>query len=133
MRHLFRIFIAVMILSLPAQAQENDIKKTITGQLTAFQSDDMEQAFSFASDQIRTLFGTPEYFGAMVKNGYPMVYRPKSFEFQELHNIEGHFYQQVQIEGYDDIFYVIQYAMIKSDIGWKIDGVELFKTNIIAL
>lgn len=132
MKNFLRIFIALSYFSMPVQAQEGDIQSVIKGQLSAFQTDDMEKAFSFASNNVRSVFRTPDYFGQMVRQGYPMVHRPKSFEFQKLHEIEGSFFQQVQIEGFDGVFYVIQYAMVETDQGWKIDGVELYKTNITA-
>lgn len=133
MKKTFKLLLVLLLMGFPAQAQEDDIQTIISGQLTAFQADDMDAAFSFASKQIKSIFQNSATFGRMVKNGYPMVYRPKSFEFQKLHEVEGHYFQQVQIEDQDGVFYVIQYAMINSDLGWKIDGVQLFKTNITAI
>ena len=38
-------------------------------------NDDAERAFSYAAPSIRAMFGTPERFLAMVRAGYPVVYR----------------------------------------------------------
>lgn len=61
----------------PAQTAGDDaIRDTIQSQIDAFRRDDFDAAFEFASPSIRQMFRTPENFGAMVRNGYPMVWRP---------------------------------------------------------
>ena len=62
----------------PARAQGADIEATIGRQLEAFRADAFDDAFTFASPMIQGLFRTPETFGEMVRNGYPMVWRPAS-------------------------------------------------------
>ena len=54
-------------LALPVAAQEAPIQKTIQSQIDAFLADDFARAFTFASPNIKGIFGTPENFGAMVK------------------------------------------------------------------
>ena len=71
----------------PAAAQDAPIQGVIQSQIDAFQADDFARAFSFASPTIQGMFGTPENFGLMVKEGYPMVYRPAEVEMQELREI----------------------------------------------
>ncbi|MBL9047494.1 MAG: DUF4864 domain-containing protein, partial [Tabrizicola sp.] len=85
----------VLALSLPAAAQEEPIRQTIQDQMDALQADDFARAFSFASPNIKGIFGTPENFGAMVKNGYPMVYRPAEVEMLELREVAGNLWQRV--------------------------------------
>ena len=58
------------------------IRQVIEGQWDAFSRDDAEQAFSFASPEVRQLFSTAEGFLAMVRDGYPMVYRHETVHFQ---------------------------------------------------
>ena len=70
---------AAALTVLPAhaqQARDPAIESTIQNQFDAFLKDDVGTAFSFASPNIKGLFGTPENFGPMVRNGYPMVWRP---------------------------------------------------------
>ena len=46
----------------------------INGQIEAFQRDDFNAAFSYASPGIQGIFGTAERCGQMVRNGYPTVW-----------------------------------------------------------
>ena len=43
----------------------------------------MTAAFDYASPTIRGIFGSPDRFGAMVQQGYPMVYRPSEVRYLE--------------------------------------------------
>ena len=65
-------------------ANSNDaIKKTIEDQIAAFKLDDFETAFGFATPFLKERFGSAENFGKMVRNGYPMVWRPSKVIFLE--------------------------------------------------
>lgn len=57
------------------------IRAVVEAQLAAFAADDAERAFGYAAPSIRTMFGTAEKFIAMVRHGYPVVYRPASVAF----------------------------------------------------
>ena len=85
------------VLALPAAAQEAPIQDTIRSQIDAFQADDFARAFTFASPTIKGMFGTPENFGAMVKQGYPMVYRPADVQMMDLREVAGNLWQRVRI------------------------------------
>ena len=52
-------------------------------------SDDAKRAFSYAAPSIRAMFGTPERFLAMVRAGYPVVYRPPAVTFLIPLRVEG--------------------------------------------
>ena len=83
-------------LALPVSAEKTlqsvpGIELTIEGQIEAFLADDFSSAFTYASPNIRELFGSAERFGAMVRNGYPMVWRPDEFRFLELREIDGRY------------------------------------------
>ena len=82
MRNGFFAVLLAAILALPASAQEAPIRQTIQSQIEAFQADDFPRAFTFASPAIKGMFGTSENFGAMVKQGYPMVYRPAEVQMK---------------------------------------------------
>jgi hypothetical protein len=56
-------------------------RAVIEAQLAAFAADDAERAFSFAAPAIRESFGSADRFMAMVRKGYPVVYRPTSVRF----------------------------------------------------
>ena len=72
MRHMISAILVALALALPAKANE-DIEKVISNQIDAFLADDFETAFTYASPMIKDIFGTPEKFGQMVRQGYPMV------------------------------------------------------------
>lgn len=63
------------------RADARAIRAVVEAQLAAFAADDAERAFSYAAPAIRTMFGNAEKFVAMVRQGYPVVYRPASVAF----------------------------------------------------
>ncbi len=87
--------LSLMLPAVSAGAQEEPIQGTIQGQIDAFLADDFVTAFTFASPTIRSMFGTAENFGAMVRNGYPMVHRPSDVRMGELRTDEGLLWQRV--------------------------------------
>ena len=122
-----RIFIALVI-SLWASvsvAQEGEIQSVISGQIEAFQQDDFDQAFSFASPNIQGFFGNSERFGQMVQNGYPMVHRPDSVRYLELREIAGNLWQQVMITDGNGVIHLLDYQMRMIDGMWRINAVQL--------
>lgn len=112
-------------LALPAAAQEGPIRQTIQSQLDAFMADDFATAFSFASPNIKGIFGSAENFGAMVRNGYPMVYRPAEVEMGELREIAGNLWQRVRIVDQAGRTHLLDYMMIETAEGWQINAVQL--------
>ncbi|MDM7933082.1 DUF4864 domain-containing protein [Tabrizicola sp.] len=112
-------------LALPATAQEEPIRKTIQSQLDAFQADDFARAFTFASPNIKGIFGTAENFGAMVKNGYPMVHRPAEVQMGELREVAGNLWQRVKIIDQAGRGHLLDYMMIETPEGWQINAVQL--------
>ena len=118
---------AILLLALPLRAQEQDIRTVIDEQISAFRADDFETAFSYAAPNIRMMFQTPERFGQMVREGYPMVHRPRTYSFEELKDSGGSKFQNVLIEGQDGYYYIAEYDMMQTEQGWKIRGVRIFK------
>lgn len=112
-------------LAVPALAQEEPIQKTIQSQLDAFQADDFARAFTFASPNIKGIFGTAENFGAMVKNGYPMVHRPAEVQMGELREVAGNLWQRVKIIDQAGRGHLLDYMMIETPEGWQINAVQL--------
>ena len=110
------------------QAQDEDIRGTISAQIEAFRADDFARAFTFASPNIRTLFGTPENFGGMVRSGYPMVWRPTEVEYLDLRERGGQLWQKVMITDAAGQVHILDYQMIETKNGWKINGVQLLKS-----
>ncbi len=128
MTRIISALVLVIVLSLPAQSQEAPeaaIRGVIRSQIDAFLADDFGTAFSFASPAIRGIFQTPENFGAMVRNGYPMVWRPESVEFGELREIAGRLWQRVYVRDAGGRAHALDYQMIPGEDGWRINGVQL--------
>jgi len=118
----------VALSALAARADEGArpaIQGVISSQVEAFLADDFATAFTFASPNIKRLFGTPERFGDMVRNGYPMVWRPDELRFLELREIAGTHWQKVLIRDRAGTFHVLDYAMVETAEGWQINGVQI--------
>jgi Domain of unknown function (DUF4864) len=115
------------LFALPVTAQEEPIQKTIQNQLDAFKADDFVSAFTFASPNIKGLFGTPDNFGAMVTQGYPMVHRPSAVTMLELREVAGNLWQRVMITDEAGRTHLLDYQMIETPDGWQINGVQLLK------
>lgn len=113
------------VLALPAAAQDAPIQKTIQSQIEAFQADDFTRAFTFASPTIKGMFGTPENFGAMVKNGYPMVYRPAEVQMMDLREVAGALWQRVRITDQAGAGWYLDYMMVETAEGWQINAVQI--------
>lgn len=112
-------------LALPAMAQEAPIQETIRNQIDAFQADDFARAFTFASPTIKGMFGTPENFGAMVKQGYPMVYRPAEVQMMDLREVAGNLWQRVRITDQAGAGWFLDYMMVETAEGWQINAVQI--------
>ncbi|MEM1388626.1 MAG: DUF4864 domain-containing protein [Pseudomonadota bacterium] len=109
----------------PVAAQQEDIRGVIDKQLQAFLADDFATAFTFASPSIKRMFGTAENFGQMVKQGYPMVWRPADVQFLGLENRNGTQVQRVLITDGSGTLYGLDYFMIETEHGWQINGVQI--------
>ncbi|WP_209507897.1 MULTISPECIES: DUF4864 domain-containing protein [unclassified Ruegeria] len=108
-----------------AFAQSAEIEANIAAQIQAFRADDFATAFTFASPNIQRLFRNPDNFGAMVRNGYPMVRRPADVSFLELREVDGALWQKVMITDGNGRVHLLDYQMIPLTEGWKINGVQL--------
>ena len=131
-----RLFLALAALALlwglpqqqAAADDSTDIQKVISDQIAAFQRDDGAEAFSYASPNIRRMFGNADTFMRMVRQGYPSVYRPQSFEFQEVVEIEGRLVQDVLFVGPSGEVEIGSYLMERQPDGtWRINGVVMRK------
>ena len=128
-RWVLALFFCVLV-SLNAQADtvspgdKAEFQRIITAQITAFQADDGPAAYDFAAPIIKNIFPSPETFMAMVKQGYPQVYRPSSFKFDEASaDSAGRPTQRVTIVGPDGKTYQALYTMEKQPDGsWRISA-----------
>lgn len=124
-----RIFLAAALASLAtgARADAAGIQATIDAQIEAFLADDFARAFSFASPMIQSMFGTSERFGIMVRNGYPMVWRPSDVQYLDLEDRGGRLYQKVRVRDAQGGLHLLEYQMIRNQAGWRINGVQILQ------
>ncbi|NEX46946.1 DUF4864 domain-containing protein [Pseudotabrizicola algicola] len=122
---LFAGLLTAAFLASAAMAQEDPIQQTIQNQLNALKADDFATAFSFASPTIKGIFGTPDRFGMMVRQGYPMVHRPGTVKMLELREVAGNLWQRVMITDEQGRTHLLDYQMIETADGWQINGVQL--------
>lgn len=127
MRRAILSFITVLGLSLPVSAQDDPITKVISDQIAAFQADDFEAAFTYASPNIKRIFGTPERFGQMVRDGYPMVHRPSAVTMLEQTTRGGQVIQRVMMRDATGRLHFVAYSMVDTPEGWQVNGVQLLR------
>lgn len=129
MRSIILSLAAAICLATSAFAQDSDpaIEDVIQQQFDAFLADDFETAFTFASPTIKGMFGSPGRFGEMVKQGYPMVWRPADVNFLDQTPRSGRIYQKVLVVDGANVPHVLEYEMIPTSDGWQINGVRLLQ------
>ena len=117
----------------PVHAEEpagSDAARAIVqSQLDAFQDEAVDQAYDFAAPNIRRMFPTPEVFGRMVREGYPMVWNPADVEFLQAFPRGAMIVQRLRIVDQKGVPYIAEYALMKVDGEWRIAGVEIKKDN----
>ena len=106
-----------------SSADRAAIRQVIQAQVDAFRRDDGAAAFGYASPGIQGMFGTPEVFMNMVRQGYQPVYRPRAFDFREIVDMHGQPAQVVSVIGPDGRPVTAVYPMRQLPDGtWRIDG-----------
>lgn len=116
-----------MMVAQPAAAQDAAIRGVIGAQVEAFLADDFERAFTYASPAIRRIFGTPERFGRMVREGYPMVYRPREVRYLDLRTVAGRLWQRVMMTDAEGRIHFLDYEMVETPEGWQINAVQILR------
>ena len=136
MRHLLKaLTVAVVSLAMlgPVQAEEpaeaDAARAIVQSQLDAFQEEAVKDAYNFAAPNIRRMFPTPEVFGRMVREGYPMVWNPSNTEFLDAFPRGPMIVQRLRIVDQKGVPYIAEYALMKVDGEWRIAGVEIKKDN----
>ena len=103
----------------PADARA--ARAVIEAQLAAFAADDAERAFSFAAPAIRESFGSADRFMAMVRKGYPVVYRPTSVRFLEPVLEADSLLQRVRMTDDTGASWMVVYELQRqADRSWRI-------------
>ncbi len=137
LRSLLRLLAALVLLaSFAAQAapvskaDAKRIRSVIQSQLDAFARDDARAAFSYAAPGIRKMFGTAERFLAMVREGYPVVYRPASVGFLAPEANGTTVIQAVEMADGEGNLWVAVYQLERQRGGaWRITSCELMPSD----
>ena len=127
MRRFILFLCAAIFFGIPARADEAAIRSVISSQIEAFQADDFARAFTFASPTIKQIFKDPDRFGVMVRQGYPMVWRPAEMNFLSLDMIDGQLWQNVMIRDQSGSLHILEYQMVPLENEWKINAVRMRK------
>ena len=111
----------------PVSPDDAHAARAIVGaQLEAFASDDAKRAFSYAAPAIREMFGTPERFLAMVRAGYPAIYRASGVTFLIPLRVQGQLFQGVHLTDAAGVLWLATYRLERqADGSWRIAGCEL--------
>lgn len=105
-------------------------RAVVSAQLEAFAKDDAKRAFSYAAPSIRAMFGTPERFLAMVRTGYPVVYRPAGVTFLIPLHVDGDLVQGVHLTDGAGALWLATYRLERQPDGtWRIAGCGVEPAN----
>ncbi len=124
------ILLAVVLAGPALSGPEHELRRAvidvIKNQMAAFQRDDGETAFSYASPGVQSQFVTAEAYLARFAATYKPVYRPKSVIFLNLAFSRGRLVQRVLLQGPDSRAVVALFPMVQlADGSWRIDGCVL--------
>ncbi len=125
----FSVFFAVLQAFVPAHAEalsvkdEQAVQTVVQSQLAAFAKDDADKAFSYAAPELRKNIGSSSAFMAMVKNSYPVVYRPASVAFLKPESSGDDVIQRVQMLDASGASWLAVYSLQRQkDKTWRISG-----------
>ena len=65
------------------EAEAQKVRAVIETQLQAFADDDADRAFEANTPGVREAIGSAGHFLALVRGGYPMIFRPTSISFMQ--------------------------------------------------
>lgn len=125
-------FFVAIAATLSASAQEAldpnpAIEAVIGSQFNAFRAEDVTEAWQFASPNIQGLFGDPQNFGRMVEQAFPMVWTPGAVDFIDLQTFGAVIVQRVEVVDQAGNLHYLGYAMIETEDGWRINGVQILR------
>ncbi len=111
----------------PPAKDAQAVRAVITAQLQALAADDAVRAFSYAAPAIRSQFGDAATFIGMVRQGYPVLIRPRATAFFQAELVDGVagvlITQVVQVQGSDGSRWLATYQLQRqADKQWRISG-----------
>ncbi len=107
-------------------ALTSQARAVVQAQLDAFAADDSLRAFLLGTETLRKRFGSPDRFMAMVRRGYPAVYRPASVAFLKPRRDGVQLIQQVQLTDAQGNGWLATYRLEQQGKGpWLIAACEV--------
>jgi len=125
MRHIILSILFAVLLIGPVNAQESAARDVIADQIAALKADDFETAYQFSSPFIQEKFPSPQRFGQMVREGYPMVWRPAEVTFLEARETNGKLWQEVFLRDAGGRGWIAEYELVEIDGALRINGVRI--------
>ena len=104
------------------------VRYTISSQIDAFKDNDVKKAYTFAAPNIQAQFPSPDIFGLMVRNGYPIIWKPKSYKFTTFKDLGNRCIQRVLFQSYNGSLESYDYILEKNGSVWKIAAVLTIKS-----
>ena len=120
---LFISLLSTLVFADESEIVMKEVRNTISSQIEAFKENNIKKAYTFAAPNIQAQFPNPDVFGLMVRNGYPVIWRPKSFKFTKFQDLGNKSIQRVLFQSYDGRLETYDYILEKYDDLWKIAGV----------
>lgn len=110
-----------------SDAEVAAVRAVVQGQLDALARDDAVKAFSFAAPNVRNRVGTAERFMAMVRAGYPVVYRPSGVDFLLPQRLaDGTMVQRARMTDARGQVWLAVYTLVRlKNKDWRISGCDV--------
>jgi len=108
-------------------ARNPDIETVIQKQMEAFQADDFQAAFEYATPAIQKRFGSAERFGFVVIHRYPMVWRPAEVQYIGVEQYASYTLQKVMVTDLNKTLHILVYEMVPVGQGWRIGSVQILR------
>ena len=124
----FMILLRALVFADEVSRVMEEVHLTISSQIEAFKKNDVEEAYTFAAPNIQAQFPNPDTFGLMVRNGYPIIWKPKSFKFVKFKDLGNKCIQRVLFKSYGGSLETYDYILEKNNNLWKIAGVLTIKS-----
>jgi len=125
MRTVILSILLTLLAAAPLRAGESAARDVISNQIKAFQAEDLGRAYQFASPFIQEKFATPETFGRMVREGYPMIWQPAEVTFLEARETGGRLWQEVLLRDAAGRGWIAEYELVELNGKMRINGVRI--------
>ena len=119
----------------PADPSPIEWQATIAGQILAFRTHDAPGALSFAGASFQKAFSDPKaFFVSIIGSGYAPIMNSTSQSFGAYQLVApDQVLQDVKLTGTDQTIYDAVYMLAKEDAGWRVQGVQLTKTDAVGV